>query len=161
MAAMKGHHKLLISIAACFLAAIAVFSLVPSGPQLPGWIPWQEARLLCEGVGQPDEILLANRQVRVIRDGAAVWATGEDLAVQDVLWCDIDHDQQEELLLLCWRQGRYGPSRPFWVTQEEIDQDTDWSQHIFIYEWDGGEIHPSWMASDIGMAHFSTSVNTG
>lgn len=148
---MKRHYKLLISIAACFLAAIAVFSLVTSGPQLPHWIPWQEAQLVCDGDGQPDEILLTDRQVRVLRDGATLWETGEDLAVQDVLWCDIDHDQQEELLLLCWRQGRYGPSRPFWVTQEEIDKDKEWSQHIFIYEWDGMEIHPSWMASDIGM----------
>ena len=49
--------------------------------------------------------------------------------------------------MLCWRIGRYGDAKPFWVEKDE----KQWSQHIYIYQWTGEEIHPLWMASDIGM----------
>ena len=77
----------------------------------------------------------------------AVWESSNDIRVQDMLWGDINHDDDDELVLLCWKKGRYGISKPFW---EEDDTDR-WSQHIYIYEWRGGELRPFWMASDIGI----------
>ena len=52
-----------------------------------------------------------------------------------------------ELLLLVWRWGRFGKSRPFWKT----GPDWGWSQHIDIYDWTGKNFRPAWMASDIGL----------
>ena len=50
-------------------------------------------------------------------------------------------------LLLVWRWGRFGKSRPFWKT----GPDWGWSQHIDIYDWTGKNFRPAWMASDIGL----------
>lgn len=65
--------------------------------------------------------------------------------VQDTMHVDIDFDGEDELLVLCWRIGRYGDRKPFWVERDEFK----WSQHIYIYEETDGKITPKWMASNI------------
>ena len=91
---------------------------------------------------------LKNKRLELEKDNTALWTSPKDILVQDFLWCDINHDNKAELLILCWRIGRYGNAKPYWV---ENDEHT-WSQHIYIYELrDNEEIHPIWMASDIGM----------
>ena len=78
------------------------------------------------------------------RDGdTLLWQTEASLPVQDFLTMDIDRDGRTELMLLVWRRGNYGPSKPFWVERN----DTNWSQHIFIYKWEGDAPVPQWMSS--------------
>lgn len=140
-----------VLIAAAALAAAVVFFAWSKGAFLPKWIVWEEKTLNLKSSesrgAEPEAIVLKNRRLEVQKDGAAAWESPGDILVQDFLWCDINHDQKNELLLLCWRIGRYGNARPFWVEKDE----KKWSQHIYIYEWRDGEIHPLWMASDIGM----------
>lgn len=105
---------------------------------------------------EPSAIVLKHRHLSVQKDGAIAWESPEGILVQDFLWCDINHDDKNELILLCWRIGRYGNARPFWVEKDE----KTWSQHIYIYEWRDNEIHALWMASDIGMDVTSFDFNT-
>lgn len=63
--------------------------------------------------------------------------------VRDFLIGDLDRDGTDELLLLVWRRGHYGPSHPFWVDQN----DYAYSQHIFIYEQKDSGAEPVWMSS--------------
>lgn len=95
----------------------------------------------------PEKITLQKHRIQVYENGDIVWESPGYARVQDFLWCDIDHDDVGELLILCWRIGRYGDAKPFWVEKDEHT----WSQHIYIYDWDFGGIYPAWMASDIGM----------
>ena len=133
-----------LGIAACFIAAIAVCWGLRIGYLLPTWISWNTARIEIDGQTQ---LLLSKKRVSVTAEGETVWRSGRELRVQDVLWCDVDRDEESELLLLCWKRGRYGSSRPFWVEEDE----KTWSQHIYIYDWNAGEPKPVWMASDIGL----------
>ena len=88
-------------------------------------------------------LVLAENSVSV-RDGShLLWQTESSLHIQDFLTLDIDRDGQTELMLLAWRRGNYGSSRPFWVERN----DTRWSQHIFIYKWQGDAPVPQWMSS--------------
>lgn len=140
-----------IALAAAAVMAIAAAVAICAdqrGAFLPSWIEWKTAEIACapDG-GEPECIVLEKKAVRVLTGGQTLWQSERELLVQDALFCDIDHDAQRELLLLCWRRGRYGESKPFWVTQEE----TGWSQHIYIYDCTADEIRPIWMASDIGM----------
>ncbi len=143
--------------AAALIASAAVFCLLlllflkKEGYFLPEWIGWQERSIDCRSLpdyvpGRPEEILLSKRKVTVVSGGNTLWQSEKGVLVQDVLWCDIDKDGDNELLLLCWKRGRFGTSRPFWITEDK----KTWSQHIFIYEWKEGRIAASWMASDIG-----------
>lgn len=162
--------------AAALAAAVAIFAWT-KGAFLPRWILWQEKTLTlnagadadygdgaAEGdsgsaaatAKEPSAIVLKRRHLSVQKDGAIAWESPEGILVQDFLWCDINHDDKNELILLCWRIGRYGNARPFWVEKDE----KTWSQHIYIYEWRDNEIHALWMASDIGMDVTSFDFNT-
>ena len=78
-------------------------------------------------------------------DDSDTWQSEPAWHVQDFLTCDIDRDGSTELLLLVWRRGNYGPSKPFWVKRN----DTSWSQHIFIYNRQGDTFVPQWMSSQL------------
>lgn len=145
---MKGRKQLLLCLAVLLIAAAAAAAAYGMGHILPFWIRWQTAEISGGPVqGQAQRISLRDRTVRVYDREAVIWQSDEGVAVQDVLWSDIDRDGQKELLLLCWRRGRYGDSRPFWVEKNE----KTWSQHIFIYDWTADGVWPVWMASDIGL----------
>ena len=79
-------------------------------------------------------------------DRDVIWTSPSEVKVQKVLSCDIDNDKTDELVLLCWKKGRYGEHKPFWV---EKDEDT-WSQHLFVYEYNSDQISPKWMSSYMG-----------
>lgn len=129
------------------VTALAVFScLRVTGWLLPGWVSWERTTLFCGPEG-PDEIQLHSRTVKVRDAEEIIWRSDRSLRVQSILWGDVDHDDAPELMLLCWKRGRYGESRPFWVTEDK----QIWSQHIYLYDWAGGELRPIWMASDLGI----------
>ena len=119
---LRKHRKSIllgISTAAILIVAVVLVMWL-NGDFLPKWIEWKE-------VGDTS----------FLKKG---------VKAQDTLFVDIDHDGREELLVLCWRIGRYGDRKPFWVKHDEFK----WSQHIYIYEkTDEGEYKAIWMASDI------------
>ena len=132
------------------IAAVCVCVLIPvigwrGGYFLPGWIDWKSGTFSDESGRY--EIVLRHRTVRVIYDSSVIWSVPEDIKVQDAMSCDIDGDGADELIMLCWKIGRFGSSRPFWV---EEDEET-WSQHIFVYNCAGDTIKPKWMSSYIGV----------
>lgn len=147
-------------IVAAALAAAAVSFAWHKGAFLPGWISWQEKEdvyalsemdtenIDIESISGQLKFTLKNKRLELDKDNNILWTSPKDILVQDFLWCDINHDDKAELLILCWRIGRYGNAKPYWVEKDEHA----WSQHIYIYELrDNEEIHPLWMASDIGM----------
>ena len=87
------------------------------------------------------------RDIAVYDRGVKIWELPPEVRAQDFLFEDIDRDGQREAVILCWKRGRFGKHRPTWVKRDEIG----WSQHIYIFEIDDGEVKPKWMASDIGM----------
>lgn len=159
---MSNKRKLIIAAAVIFAAAAVCLLIILkiNGYFLPGWISWQERDVIWTTgkaeKGFPAKAVLKNRRVRVLdTKGNILWESERTVKVQDILAADIDRDGQDELLLLCWKRGRYGTSRPFWVTEDE----KNWSQHIFIYEWKETRVGASWMASDIGMDAASWSFD--
>lgn len=88
----------------------------------------------------------AGKNDRLPEQSSIVWTSPAGVKVQKVLSADIDNDGRDELILLCWKIGRYGRDRPFWVEKDE----NKWSQHLFVYEYMQGEIRPKWMSSYLG-----------
>ena len=62
----------------------------------------------------------------------------------EYLIADIDHDGQDEMAVVVWKRGYYGPDLPFWET-ENID---DYGNHLFIYEIEP-EVKMKWGSSTI------------
>lgn len=140
-------RRFLIAAAVLFLAAAFLPAQRKGLLFPPGWVEWKKNEILCTEPQEPDSVTLRARRVAIRKDGESVWQSDKKTPVQSVLWADIDRDGENELLLLCWKRGRYGQNRPFWVKRDEIT----WSQHIYIYDWTGEEIKPIWMASDISL----------
>lgn len=116
-----------------------------SGAFLPRWIRWDEGSVPVRS-GEY-EILLSHKTVNVLYNGGSIWSSPRGVLVQTALSCDIDNDCEDELILLCWKIGRYGSYRPIWVEQDE----EKWSQHIFVYEYYDGKVRPKWMSSYLGL----------
>lgn len=109
----------------------------------PMFVEWKEIKL--SDSSSQSEIELHNKRVTIRRNGKAIWESIDRMLVSDIMLCDIDYDGRDELILLDWKRGKYGKSRPSWVKRDEIK----WSQHISIYELDD-MVSPKWMASEIG-----------
>lgn len=143
----KPYINLLRTVAAvvvCVLIPAILLSRCDGGEDLPRWITW-EKKTFSDVSGQY-EVILRHKALEVICDTDVIWVTPKDIKVQDAMSCDIDGDGTDELVLLCWKVGRFGTSRPFWV---EEDEET-WSQHIFVYSYTGDAVKPKWMSSYIG-----------
>lgn len=111
----------------------------------PSFVTWQEK---CdEDLRTNLQLKLENKRLCAIgEEDNIVWTTPVGFKVSDYILCDIDRDSNDELVMLCWKRGKYGNSRPSWVKRDEIR----WSQHIAIYDLEHDKISPEWMASDIG-----------
>lgn len=144
--------RVCILIMALAFAGAVLYALWKEGFFLPSWITW-ESGMLYEESGNY-EIVLHYRSIDVIFENRIIWTSPKGVKVQKAVSCDIDNDGKEELILLCWKRGRFGRHRPFWVREDE----KNWSQHIFVYEYVREEIRPGWMSSYIGQDVLDLSV---
>lgn len=136
--------KIIETAAVCICLLILIFGW-NGGFFLPRWIDWKNGT--SADVSGRYEAVFRHRRVDVVYDNSVIWTSSKDIKVQDAIFCDIDGDETDELVLLCWKIGRFGTGRPFWV---EEDEET-WSQHIFVYSCEGGTVKPKWMSSYIGV----------
>ena len=135
--------KIIIAIVAAILSVAAIFGVLwYHGLFLPRWIEWKNQSLIFE---ESMDVVVENRKIAVYSDGVKIWEPDKRYYTQSILSADVDKDGKDELLVLCWRIGRYGKRRPFWVKHDKMV----WTQHIYIYDVNDGEITPQWMASDI------------
>lgn len=145
--------KACMMLVALVCTGAVIYLLWNNGTFLPGWISWKSGSF-GDRSGNT-EAVLDNKSVLVKYKGETVWTSPEGVKVQEVLWADVDNDRKEELVILCWKAGRYGKARPFWVEKDE----KKWSQHLFVYEYEGDKIRAKWMSSYLGMDVESVSAN--
>lgn len=141
---IKIAKRLLIAIVILGLCGTVLYLLWIGGAFLPRWITWEEGSF--QDTSGNYEILVQNKIISVTYQDSEIWTSPKGVLVQKALSCDIDHDDRDELLLLCWKQGRFGKHKPFWVEKDE----RKWSQHIFVYEYNDDAVRPKWMSSYIG-----------
>lgn len=132
----------------------AGFGLWNAGTFLPHWIVWKSA-VFQDASGQY-EMILEGKKMRVLYEDNLIWNAPKDVKVQKALSADIDRDGQDELVLLCWRKGRYGDVKPIW----EKEDAKDWLQHIFVYELMQDGVHAKWMSSYIGKDILDITAHT-
>lgn len=125
-------------------AAALLLLLWKSGAFLPRWISWENTAGY-DASGK-FKLLPAHQSVRILYEDTVIWGVPDDIKVQNAIFSDIDNDGQDELVLLCWKRGRYGKIKPVWVEADE----RGWSQHLFVYECTPDAVRPKWMSSYIG-----------
>lgn len=88
---------------------------------------------------------LADNQVVVKTDDIVIWQSDPAWKVIDLVLADADNDGQEEMLLVLWKEGSFGASQPMWIEEE----DTEYSNHLFVYRLVAGRMKPVWCSSAI------------
>lgn len=142
--------NVILMMAAVLILTAAFFLLFWKGTFLPNTINWQEGDLAF-GEGR---IVFMNRAAVLYYDNGEVWHSPFNVNVQQCVVSDIDRDGSDELLMLVWKRGSYGPEKPFFVKKNDNNLD----QHIFIYKWEPSrsyKLRAVWMSSAI-----SDSINS-
>ena len=116
---------------------------------LPRWVNWengvQQVDLDLDGLTETVE--LASRSLRVRGpDGGELYATPDSWRVSQVTVADATGDGMPELLMLVWRRGNYGTSRPFWDTGFDLRM----TQHLYVMGLRDGAVVPVWMSHELG-----------
>lgn len=137
-------RKVIYAIVVLVLAGTILYSLWLGGAFLPRWIVWEENDIA--DLSGTYETSLIDKTVSVWHQGTKIWDSPKNVKVQQMLYCDIDRDNADELILLCWKRGRFGKHKPFWIKKDE----KNWSQHIFVYEYKEDKVWAQWMSSYIG-----------
>ncbi len=133
-----------LSVVSAAAAALLGYFGWKNGAFLPHWISWESSSI--QGAITGYRIELQRRRVSVFAGEKEIWRSPREIQVQDVMSCDIDYDGQDELVLLCWKIGRFGEHKPFWIKEDE----KKWSQHLFVYEYASDGVKPKWMSSYMG-----------
>lgn len=111
---------------------------------IPRWVTWNEKAT------DDGRLVLKDKGLTLYdEEGNDIFSTEKTVKVQDFLLTDIDGNENEDIIALVWKRGKYGKYRPFWIDKDE----RNYSQHIFIYEIkDDESVRPKWFASETG--HF-------
>ena len=102
---------------ALVITGAVLYVLWEKGTFLPRWIVWEEGDI--SDASGDYEISLAGGNVSVDYRESKVWDSPKNVKVQQILSCDMDYDGREELILLCWKRGRFGKYKPFWIKEDE------------------------------------------
>ena len=66
--------------------------------------------------------------------------------LQRIFQYDVNGDGLPELVMLVWRRGNYGSSRPFWETGTDLRM----TQHLYVIGLRNGTMRPVWMSHELG-----------
>lgn len=96
-----------------------------------------------DGNGGAELYLLEKGRLTVREGDRLLWETPAAWNIQSCLIADADNDGQEELLLVLWKKGSFGSSKPMW----QQGPDDEYSNHLFLYRLAGGKMKPAWCSS--------------
>jgi hypothetical protein len=134
-----------------------------SDEDIPSWVRWNDTELSCDidGDGSSSErIELADKRLRAFDSaGNCVYETPEDWQVCDVTAGDLTRDGIDDVVFVVWRQGSFGSSHPFWISDDDsVMQEI--SEHVYVFGWNGTTLAPVWMSSAIDFSVIGARISS-
>jgi poly-gamma-glutamate synthesis protein (capsule biosynthesis protein) len=83
----------------------------------------------------------------VIEADQQLWRSPSGWWIDDFALVDVTNDGQTDISLSVWKEGDYGPSKPFWV--KENNQDV--RNHFFIFDLIDNQVQPVWQSSNLSV----------
>lgn len=97
------------------------------------------------GDGQPEALSLKHGRLTATEGQITLWATPDEWWVDAALVADADNDGGQNIVLSVWKSGSFGPSKPFWVAEN----DPGVKNHLFVFAFRQGQIEPVWQSSNL------------
>ncbi len=143
---------------ALIIIIFVIFVLWKAGAFLPAWISWEEGSSSYMLGNECAEVILEDKILHVILNGERIWESREGYLVSDFIVGDVDHDGENELLTLFWKQGSFNDHSPFFMERK----DSEWTQHIGVYNWReeySYRLDPAWVTSKLGISVSSFDID--
>ena len=121
---------------------------------LPEYRLVQSRRCDLDGDGIPEKYTLRDGIITVRAGSRLIWQSPEDWWVDYFFLGDVDNDGLPELNLLVWKEGSFGPHRPFWVDEE----DSSVKNHLFIFKLAEGHCKPVWQSSNLDCPNYRAAL---
>ena len=126
--------------------------------ELPDWVWFQNQEIILdfERDGSYEDAALIGGELRIYSMGSDAspvlrYESPAEWIVTSCLASDLDQDGCEEMILLTWKKGSFGPYHPYWIDEEWLKEDEKtWSEHVFILSWTDEGLKQRWMSSALG-----------
>lgn len=90
-----------------------------------------------------------------VKDGSSIiWRSEDDWWVDYFFLGDANNDGVLELNLLVWKEGSFGPYKPFWVEEEDLSV----KNHLFIFKPEKGSFKPVWQSSNLDQPNYRAAL---
>ncbi len=95
------------------------------------------------GDGIDEDYYLQGGTLQVKQGGRRLWVSPPEWKVQQFLLAEVTNDGQQDLVMVLWKKGSFGPHRPFW----HRGKDNAYTNHLFVYNLLDQHFHPVWCSS--------------
>jgi hypothetical protein len=90
-----------------------------------------------------------------VKDGSRIiWQSEDGWWVDYFFLGDVNNDGVLELNLLVWKEGSFGPYKPFWVEEEDLSV----KNHLFIFKLEKGNFKPVWQSSNLAHPNYRAAL---
>lgn len=92
-----------------------------------------------------EKYILEKGILTINEESKNIWQSSDDWWIDDFILADSTNDKIVDINLSVWKVGNYGPSRPFWVKENDLSI----KNHFFILDFRDGEIKTIWGSSNL------------
>jgi poly-gamma-glutamate synthesis protein (capsule biosynthesis protein) len=104
--------------------------------------------------GVNEDYSLRDGELKVKTNSQIIWQSPDNWWVDNFFLGDSNNDNIQELNLLVWKSGSFGPHKPFWITNEDMSI----KNHLFIFKLVNNRIKPVWQSSNLDQPNYETTL---
>ena len=106
------------------------------------------------GDGVQESYTLRDGRIMVKDGSRIIWQSEDDWWVDYFFLGDANNDGILELNLLVWKEGSFGPYKPFWVEEEDLSV----KNHLFIFKLEKDTFKPVWQSSNLAHPNYRAAL---
>ncbi len=95
--------------------------------------------------GKEETYVLRNGKLTVFEESNKVWESPDNWKITDFILADSTNDGVLDLNLSLWKPGNFGPSKPFWVKENDMSV----KNHFFVFSLAEGSLKQVWGSSNL------------
>jgi poly-gamma-glutamate synthesis protein (capsule biosynthesis protein) len=88
---------------------------------------------------------LENGKLTITENEKMIWQSPDDWWIDNFVLADSNNDGVVDLNLSLWKSGSFGPSKPFWVKENDMGV----KNHFFVFDFADGAMKPIWQSSNL------------